>query len=99
MSHNQQHNRGLKPGPQDSRDPAPCPFPMAQVPESPRHDWHAIGSLLEEMIEDDNIRESTARYLSSFHEQLEDRGSVSDRQVEIIYEIRERRDREGKRGF
>jgi hypothetical protein len=99
MSHNQHPNRGLKPGPPDSRDPAPCPYPMARVAESPNHDWHQIGELLEEMLEDDNIRESTARYLSSFHEQLQARGSLSDKQVEIIGEIEQRRNREGKRGF
>lgn len=86
-------------GPADNRDPAPCPFPMAQVTESPSHDWNAIGSLLEEMIEDDAVRSSTLCYLESFADQLARQGSLSGRQVEIIEDIRARRDRDGKRGF
>jgi len=87
---------GQRPGPADARD---CPYPMAGLPESPRHDWAAIDTLLEEMIEDDNIRASTLAYLESFYDQLSRQGSLSDKQVGIIREIEARRDREGKRGF
>jgi hypothetical protein len=72
---------------------------MAEVREEPKHDWHQIGELVEELLEDDAIRHSTHEFLSSYHEQLEARGSLTDRQVATIYEIRDRRDREGKRGF
>lgn len=82
--------------PPDARD---CPYPLAGLPESPAHDWAAIATLLEELIEDDNIRQSTLAYLESFYHQLESRGSLSDKQVGIIREIEQRRDREGKRGF
>jgi len=72
---------------------------MAKVTEAPQHDWARIGNLLDELIEDDNIRPSTEEFLLSLHAQLERQGWLSDRQVVRIYEVEARRDREGKRGF
>jgi hypothetical protein len=72
---------------------------MAGIREEPSHDWHAVGNLLDELIEDDNIRPSTEEFLGSLHEQLERQGRLTDPQVERIYEIEARRNRDGKRGF
>ena len=82
--------------PPDSRD---CPYPLAGLPESPRHDWAKIDALLEELIEDDNIRPSTEEFLSSLHGQLERQGWLSDVQVQRIYDVEERRNRADGRSF
>lgn len=91
-------NPGQRPGPPDSRD-SRCPFPMGGVPEAPRHDWAKVGALLEDLIEDDSCTKRTYDFLSSLNEQLDARGSLSDRQVQSIYDVEERRQRGEGRSF
>lgn len=93
--HSRRDPTRIHPGPPDQRWIPHDQF-VRQTPETPN--WERVKTQIEDLLADDGVSEGTHAFLTSLYEQLEERGSLSEKQVRAVEDVEARRDRHGHKG-